>query len=108
MSKIKSRQGNATNPFRLLLHVPVPWIFVLTYLIGVVLQFVFPFNVPPEALFFCKIVGIVLFITGVVFESWCLLIFRKANTIKFTTRWAFFIYSTKNRHLYRATCLTPM
>jgi len=80
MSKIKSRQGNATNPFRLLLHVPVPWIFVLTYLIGVVLQFVFPFNVPPEALFFCKIVGIVLFTPGVVFASWCLFIFRRVNT----------------------------
>jgi hypothetical protein len=26
------------NPVRLLLHVPVPWVFVLTYLLGVVLR----------------------------------------------------------------------
>jgi protein-S-isoprenylcysteine O-methyltransferase Ste14 len=28
------------NPVRFLLHVPVPWVFVLTYLLGVVLEHV--------------------------------------------------------------------
>jgi hypothetical protein len=31
------------NPIKYLLKIPVPWVFVLAYLTGVVLQLIFPF-----------------------------------------------------------------
>lgn len=69
------------NPFKLLLHVPVPWVFILTYFCGVGLEFVFPgrvrYPVPNPA---ASILGCVLFTTGAVIAAWGWLIFRKART----------------------------
>ena len=76
-----NQQKKISNPLKILLHVPVPWVFVLTYLIGLVLQLIFPFNIhSQEVLFFIKIIGIVLFALGAVFASWSLIIFHKAHT----------------------------
>jgi len=75
------QQKKILNPLKILLYIPVPWVFVLTYLIGVVLQVIFPFNIlSQEALFYVKITGIVLFAIGAFFASWSLIIFRKART----------------------------
>jgi hypothetical protein len=30
----KKQQGRSGNPIRLLMRVPVPWVFVLTYVVG--------------------------------------------------------------------------
>jgi len=66
---------------QILLKIPVPWVFVLTYLIGILLQLILPFNPPsPEVLSYMKIIGYVLFAIGVVFASWSLIIFHKART----------------------------
>jgi hypothetical protein len=37
------------NPVRFLLHVPVPWVFVLTYLLGVVLEHIHHGTISPTA-----------------------------------------------------------
>ncbi len=59
----------------------MPWVFVLTYLVGLFLQVIFPTNIlSQEALFFVKIAGIVLFAIGAFFASWSLIIFRKSGT----------------------------
>ncbi len=69
------------NPFRLLLHVPVPWVFVLTYLCGVSLELVcrtsvhLPVTHPAGV-----ILGGVLFAAGAVSAAWSWLIFHKART----------------------------
>ena len=69
------------NPFKLLLHVPVPWVFILTYLFGVALEFVFPDRfLSPEANRAYFIFGGVLFATAAAIASWGWLIFRKART----------------------------
>ena len=35
-------RNGPSNPLRLLMHVPVPWVFVLTYLVGVVAEYTWP------------------------------------------------------------------
>ena len=74
-------QGETSNLFRILLSVPVPWVFVLTYLVGVVLQLFFPVIVRgPAALQLSIVAGIALFAVGAVFASWSLIIFHKTRT----------------------------
>jgi len=77
---LNQRKKNS-NRIKILLHIPVPWVFVLSYLVGLVPQFIFPIsNRSPEALFLIKIVGVVLFAIGAFFAAWSLIIFHKANT----------------------------
>jgi protein-S-isoprenylcysteine O-methyltransferase Ste14 len=72
------------NPVRLLLHVPVPWVFVLTYLVGALLQRLTPGLSPsaisPEVARKSVAVGGVLFVVGAIIAGWGLIIFRKART----------------------------
>jgi protein-S-isoprenylcysteine O-methyltransferase Ste14 len=66
------------NPIRLLLHVPVPWVYVLTYLAGVGLQMAFPWHVrksgPP------LIAGWAVFAVGLAIAGWGWTIFHNART----------------------------
>ncbi|MEP6847763.1 MAG: isoprenylcysteine carboxylmethyltransferase family protein [Acidobacteriota bacterium] len=72
---------NIAAPFRLLLKVPVPWVYVLGYLIGVALEFIFPLHlVPAEAFITTKIVGGVIFILGAIIAGWSLLKFYRSRT----------------------------
>ncbi len=68
------------RPFRFLLRVPVPWVFVLTYLIGVALERMRPDRVLSNAPQVSKTVGAVLFAVGAVIAGWGLVIFRSART----------------------------
>ena len=64
-----------------LMHVPVPWIFVLTFLAGVGLQYLVPLSI--KAAYILRIsrtAGIVLVIAGVVLAFSGLRIFRAART----------------------------
>jgi len=75
-----NRLGSIGNPIRILLHVPVPWIFVLTYLAGSGLEFAFPPNIRKEGLHYLSVAGVVLFVSGAAIAAWSLLIFYKART----------------------------
>lgn len=69
------------RPFKFLLQIPVPWVFILIYLIGVLFHFIFPIKIlPGETISLVKIIGIVLFATGAIIAGRSLLIFRKAHT----------------------------
>ena len=68
------------NPFRLLLHVPVPWIFVLTYLAGVGLELVRRSSVAAPASPLVGLAGGALFVIGAVIAGWGLMTFRRART----------------------------
>ena len=68
------------NPVRFLLHVPVPWVFVLTYLLGVVLEHVHHGTLSPTAALVSKTVGAMLFAVGAVIAGWGLVLFGKAKT----------------------------
>ena len=70
-----------TNPFRLLLKIPVPWVFILVYLFGVLLQLIFPIAIHSlEMVFVMKISGIIFFVIGAFFACWSLFIFHKGHT----------------------------
>ena len=58
------------NPVRFLLHVPVPWVFVLSYLLGVALERVCHGTISPRAAQVSTIVGGFLFAVGAVIAGW--------------------------------------
>jgi protein-S-isoprenylcysteine O-methyltransferase Ste14 len=68
------------SPFQFLMHVPVPWVFVLTYLLGVALESLRPSTRSPMTALVSTIAGGVVFVVGAVIAGWGLVIFRKAGT----------------------------
>jgi protein-S-isoprenylcysteine O-methyltransferase Ste14 len=77
---VKPRGADAGNPVRLLLHVPVPWVFVLSYLAGVALQLLFPAHVKKPGLRVVTDAGIAVFAAGVVIAGWAWALFHRART----------------------------
>jgi protein-S-isoprenylcysteine O-methyltransferase Ste14 len=77
---VNKRKGNK-NPFKILLVIPVPWVFVLAYLAGLIPQFLLPKPAfSTETLNLIKIIGVALFVVGAFFAAWSLLIFHRAET----------------------------
>jgi len=68
------------NPMRILMRVPVPWVFVLTYLVGVGLEFTRSHTIRPKTALVSTIIGGVLFAAGAVIACWGLVTFHKART----------------------------
>lgn len=68
------------NPFRFLLRVPVPWVFILVYLVGAGLERVMPTSVLRDNGRGSSITGAVLIALGAVIAGWGLGIFWKART----------------------------
>jgi protein-S-isoprenylcysteine O-methyltransferase Ste14 len=68
------------NPVRLLLHLPVPWVYVLTYLVGVGLEWAVPLGIPKEKLAGVAPAGAAIFVAGAIIAGWGWLIFRKQRT----------------------------
>jgi protein-S-isoprenylcysteine O-methyltransferase Ste14 len=67
---------------RLLLHIPVPWVFVLGYLLGIGLQFTI-LPRPHYSAMTSHVIsafGAVLFAFGAFIAGWGLLLFHKART----------------------------
>jgi protein-S-isoprenylcysteine O-methyltransferase Ste14 len=64
----------------LLMRIPVPWVFVLAYLVGVVLQAFIPIPLDAGTRRVARIAGIVGLTTGVALAVWALTIFRKVRT----------------------------
>jgi protein-S-isoprenylcysteine O-methyltransferase Ste14 len=71
------------NPFRFLMYVPVPWVYVLIYLLGAGLGSIWPINIlreTPRASLASVTAGWLLLSVGVVMAVWCQVIFRRART----------------------------
>jgi protein-S-isoprenylcysteine O-methyltransferase Ste14 len=68
------------NPIRLLLYVPVPWVFILTYLLGGAMEHFLPTRVLLDKVRVSTIAGVALFAVGAVIAGWGLVIFRRART----------------------------
>jgi Putative protein-S-isoprenylcysteine methyltransferase len=66
--------------WRILMHIPVPWVFVLAYLIGAVFEYFFPSHNRTRPLAGVVGFGVFLMVAGAVLAGWCLKIFRKAHT----------------------------
>lgn len=72
--------GNGRNPARLLLRLPVPWVFVLGYLIGVGLEWALPPAIHKERLIGVTPAGAAIFAAGAIIAGWGWWIFRRART----------------------------
>ncbi|HEX3601279.1 MAG TPA: isoprenylcysteine carboxylmethyltransferase family protein [Lacipirellulaceae bacterium] len=67
------------NPIRLLLRIPVPWVFVLGYLIGVAVERAWPLHIV-ERLPFGGVTGSVVLGIGCAIAGWSLANFWQAHT----------------------------
>jgi protein-S-isoprenylcysteine O-methyltransferase Ste14 len=75
------RQKKASVLFEILLQIPVPWVFVLSFLIGLVPQIFLPVHLHShQVILFIKIAGVTLFVLGAILAAWSLIIFHKAKT----------------------------
>ncbi|MGH9495165.1 MAG: methyltransferase family protein [Candidatus Sulfotelmatobacter sp.] len=68
------------NPFRVLMYIPVPWVFVLCYLVGGGLGRLHPTDFFASAARASNIAGAVLFALGAVIAGWGWMLFRVART----------------------------
>lgn len=69
------------GPFRLLMRVPVPWVFIFAYLIGAGLEHVWPVRVGGEVSERVTLsVGAMMFGVGAILAGWGLATFRGART----------------------------
>lgn len=68
------------NPLWLLMRIPVPWVFVLAYLVGVGLEQVWPLELHAAAPRGIGIAGGVLFAIGAGIAGWAWAIFHRAGT----------------------------
>jgi protein-S-isoprenylcysteine O-methyltransferase Ste14 len=75
-----SRKASTRNPFQLLLRIPVPWVFVLTYIIGAGLEHALPLRAGNRKLPGLSVAGGVLLGIGAAIAAWGLLTFRLART----------------------------
>ena len=78
MSTLKP--AGAKGAFRLLMRIPVPWVFVLMYLLGAGLEHALPLRPGNGAPFGFTVVGGVLLGIGAVIAGWGLVTFRAART----------------------------
>ncbi len=69
------------TPVQRLMHVPVPWVFVLGYLAGVGIQFAMPLPVHSVSMLVTsRIAGFALMVCGIALAALCLGLFRAART----------------------------
>ena len=75
------RRDEVAGPFRLLMRIPVPWVFVLMYLIGAALEHVWPMHLASDVSGRVTTgVGAVLFAAGALIAGWGLVTFHRART----------------------------
>lgn len=77
----EAQQHVGARPFRLIMRIPVPWVFVLAYLVGVSVEYAWPLHVGAEvAASVTLALGAVVFTIGAVVAGWGLVTFRRART----------------------------
>ncbi|HJX90907.1 MAG TPA: isoprenylcysteine carboxylmethyltransferase family protein [Pyrinomonadaceae bacterium] len=80
MTTVDDQRRHPARPFRYLMRIPVPWVFILAYLIGVGVEILVPFHTHSSQVALIKVLGGLLFLTGAAVAAWGLLVFRKART----------------------------
>lgn len=81
MGNNDNQQKHPARPFRFLLRIPVPWVYVLAYIVGVGLEILLPFDFQSfNIVLYFRFGGALLFFIGAVLAGWGLFVFRKAHT----------------------------
>jgi protein-S-isoprenylcysteine O-methyltransferase Ste14 len=62
------------------MRIPVPWVFVIAYCVGLLPQAYVPIELPPATRHLVRIAGFVLLPAGVALAAWSLTIFRGQGT----------------------------
>jgi protein-S-isoprenylcysteine O-methyltransferase Ste14 len=62
--------------------LPVPWVFVLSYLVGVALEHLLPLRIVAKAPPHIGLIGAVLFGIGALVAGWAWFLFHKADTTR--------------------------
>jgi protein-S-isoprenylcysteine O-methyltransferase Ste14 len=74
----QEKNGTRINP---VMRIPVPWVFILAYLIGFVVQLYLPIPIrSPEIVRIALIAGVILVVIGLAVAFSALGIFRKRST----------------------------
>ncbi len=81
-SAVPPRQQRKRDPSRLLTNVPVPWLFVLTYLAGVGLELVHPLADRAAASPAIPLIGAGLFVLGALLAGWGWSLFYRTGTTR--------------------------
>ena len=77
---MKINQGNRSGKSHLL-HIPVPWVYVIAYSVGIGMQLVFPISISSSLILtIARVLGAVLLVFGVAIVVWAQLIFHKEHT----------------------------
>jgi len=75
------RLDEAARPFRLVMRIPVPWVFVLMYLIGAGLEHLWPLRIAPDVSGqVTSAIGAAVFAAGAFMAGWGLITFHRART----------------------------
>jgi protein-S-isoprenylcysteine O-methyltransferase Ste14 len=64
------------------MRIPVPWVFVLAYLVGVGLEYLVPLELRSQAPLGFVVAGAVLFCVGAAVAGWSWALFHKAGTTR--------------------------
>jgi protein-S-isoprenylcysteine O-methyltransferase Ste14 len=76
-----AHQTRPVLPIRTLLRIPVPWVFLLAYLLGWGLQHLLPYpRFPPGARHILNVTGIVLWLLAVIIAGSALFLFHHRRT----------------------------
>lgn len=73
----------ASAPAKLPIQLPVPWVYVLVYLLGIVIGWLRPVTFPLHAdPVLVQIAGVIVFSIGVAIAGWGWITFHKAGTTR--------------------------
>ncbi len=69
------------NSFKQLLKIPVPWVYILAYLMGLAIHNLWPILLLTSNVYtVSKITGAILMLSGLLIAAWSQVIFRKLKT----------------------------
>jgi len=75
------RRDEVAGPFRMLMRIPVPWVFILMYFVGTALERAWPARLAHDVSGrITSAVGAVLFTLGALIAGWGLVTFHRART----------------------------
>jgi protein-S-isoprenylcysteine O-methyltransferase Ste14 len=78
---VSDKPNEGATPIHPVMHIPVPWVFILVYLVGIAAQLVLPIHVRLERFAgSVRVAGLVLVAVGILVAFSAQVIFRRVHT----------------------------